>query len=68
MLSVKLHRALIKAKLEPYLAFLHSVQYDKSSLVCDLMELYRYLFDAFQIVVDIIESPYYGRFREFNNH
>jgi CRISPR-associated endonuclease Cas1 len=49
MLSWKVHRALIKAKLEPYLGFLHSVQYGKPSLVCDLMELYRYLIDDFLI-------------------
>jgi len=45
ILSWKVHRALIKAKLEPYLGFLHSVQYGKPSLVCDFMELYRYLID-----------------------
>jgi len=49
MLSWKIHRALIKAKLEPYLGFLHSVQYGKPSLVCDFMELYRYLIDYFLI-------------------
>ena len=40
---------MIKAKLEPYLGFLHSVQYGKPSLVCDLQELYRYLVDDFVI-------------------
>ena len=49
MLSWKVHRALIKAKLEPYLGFLHSVQYGKPSLVCDFMERYRYLVDDFLI-------------------
>ena len=49
MLSWKIHRALIKAKLEPYLGFLHSVQYGKPSLVCDFQELYRYLVDDFLI-------------------
>jgi CRISPR/Cas system-associated endonuclease Cas1 len=33
--------------MEPYLGFLHSVQYGKPSLVCDLQELYRYLIDDF---------------------
>jgi CRISPR-associated endonuclease Cas1 len=47
VLSWKVHRALIKAKLEPYLGFLHSVQHGKPSLVCDFMELYRYLIDDF---------------------
>ena len=49
ILSWKVHRALIKAKLEPYLGFLHSMQYGKPSLVCDFMELYRYLIDDFLI-------------------
>jgi CRISPR-associated protein Cas1 len=45
----KVHHALIKAKLEPYLGFLHSEQFGKPSLVCDLMEPYRYLIDDFII-------------------
>lgn len=49
VLSWKVHRAVIKAKLEPYLGFLHSVQFGKPSLVCDIMELYRYLIDDFVI-------------------
>ena len=49
VLSWKVHRAVIKAKLEPYLGFLHSVQYGKPSLVCDLQELYRYLVDDYVI-------------------
>ena len=49
MLSWTVHRALVKAKLEPYLGFLHSVQHGKPSLVCDFMELYRYLVDDFLI-------------------
>ena len=48
-LQWKIHRAIISAKLEPYLGFLHSVQYGKPSLVCDLQELYRYLVDDFVI-------------------
>lgn len=46
---MKIHRALIKAKLEPYLGFLHSMQYGKPSLVCDFQELYRHLIDDFLI-------------------
>jgi CRISPR-associated protein Cas1 len=49
VLSWKVHRALIRAKLEPYLGFLHSVQFGKPSLVCDFQELYRYLIDDFVI-------------------
>jgi len=47
VLQWKVHRALLKAKLEPFLGFLHSVQYGKPSFVCDLEELYRYLVDDF---------------------
>jgi len=49
VLSWKVHRALIKAKLEPYLGFLHSIQFGKPSLPCDFQELYRYLIDDFLI-------------------
>ena len=38
-----------KAKLEPYLGFLHSVQFGKPSLVCDFQEIYRYLIDDYLI-------------------
>jgi len=43
------HGALVKAKLEPYLGFLHSTAYSKPSLVCDFLELYRYLAEDFLI-------------------
>ena len=56
VLSWKVHKALIKAKLESYLGFLHSVQYGKPSLVCDFMELYRYLIDDFLICL-LYTSP-----------
>jgi CRISPR/Cas system-associated endonuclease Cas1 len=39
------HKALIKAKLEPYLGFLHALKDSTPSLVCDFMETYRYLID-----------------------
>jgi len=49
VLSWKVHRALMRAKLEPYLGFLHSMQSGKPSLVCDFQEIYRYLIDDFVI-------------------
>jgi CRISPR-associated protein Cas1 len=49
LLFWKVHIALITAKLEPYLGFLHSLQFGKPSLVCDFEELYRYLIDNFVI-------------------
>jgi len=47
--SWKVHIALLKAKLEPYLGYLHGLQFGKPSLVCDFLELYRYLIDNFII-------------------
>jgi CRISPR-associated protein Cas1 len=49
VLSWRIHVALIKSKLEPYLGYLHSIQFGKPSLVCDFEELYRYLIDDFVI-------------------
>jgi len=49
ILKCRIHKALIKAKLEPYLGFLHSPAHGKPSLVCDFQELYRYLIDDFLI-------------------
>jgi CRISP-associated protein Cas1 len=49
LLQWKVYRAIVKAKLEPCLGFLHSEQWGKPSLVCDLMELYRFLIDDFLI-------------------
>jgi CRISPR-associated protein Cas1 len=49
LLAWKVHRALMSAKLEPYLGFLHSEQFGKPSLICDFQELYRYLIDDFVI-------------------
>jgi CRISP-associated protein Cas1 len=47
VLKCRIHKALLKAKLEPYLGFLHSVQHGKPSLVCDLQDVYRYLIDDY---------------------
>ena len=49
MLKWRVHKAILGAKLEPYLGFIHSEQHGKPSLVCDFMELYRYLVDDFVI-------------------
>ena len=49
MIKCRVRKALLKAKLEPYLGFLHSAQFGKPSLVCDFQELYRYLIDDFLI-------------------
>ncbi|MDH5481481.1 MAG: CRISPR-associated endonuclease Cas1 [Candidatus Bathyarchaeota archaeon] len=49
VLKWKVYRAIVRAKLEPYLGFLHSEQWGKPSLVCDFMELYRYFVEDFLI-------------------
>jgi CRISPR/Cas system-associated endonuclease Cas1 len=49
VLNWKVHKALVNAKLEPFLGYLHSEQFGKPSLVCDFMEIYRYLIDDFII-------------------
>ena len=48
-LSWRIYRGLWKAKLEPYLGFLHYIQHERPSLVCDLQEIYRVLIDDFVI-------------------
>jgi CRISPR-associated protein Cas1 len=49
MLAWKIHIALVKAKLEPYLGFLHTLKFGMPSLVCDFLELYCFLIDDFVI-------------------
>lgn len=49
ILSWKVQYALIKAKLEPFLGFLHSLQVGLPSLICDFQELYRYLIENYII-------------------
>jgi len=49
VLKCRIHKALLKAKLEPYLGFLHSLQHGKPSLVCDIQDVYRYLIDDYLI-------------------
>ncbi|MEM1507521.1 MAG: CRISPR-associated endonuclease Cas1 [Candidatus Bathyarchaeia archaeon] len=49
LLKFRVYSAILNAHLEPYLGFLHSEQLGKPSLVCDLMELYRYLVDDYII-------------------
>jgi CRISPR-associated protein Cas1 len=44
-LKWRVHIAVVKAKLEPYLGFLHTIHVEKSSLVLDMMELYRPIAD-----------------------
>jgi CRISPR-associated protein Cas1 len=47
ILRYRVHSAILKAHLEPFLGFVHSEAHSKPSLVCDLMEIYRSLIDNF---------------------
>lgn len=49
VLRWKILRALLKAKLEPYLGFLHKISHNHAALVSDFMELYRCTIDDFLI-------------------
>jgi CRISPR-associated endonuclease Cas1 len=72
VLSWKVHIALVKARLEPHLGFLHFIQFGSPALVCDFQELYRYLLDDFVIQYSrklddkdfILEDEYYGSKRK----
>jgi CRISPR-associated endonuclease Cas1 len=62
ILRCRVHKALLKARLEPYLGFLHSIQHGKPSLVCDFQELYRYLIDDYRVR----EQQKFDRRRQWN--
>jgi CRISPR/Cas system-associated endonuclease Cas1 len=47
VLSWKIHIALLKAHLEPYLGYLHEIVFGRPSLICGFLELCRYLMDDF---------------------
>jgi CRISPR-associated protein Cas1 len=49
VLAWRVHVALLRARLEPFLGYLHSPAWGKPSLVYDFVELYRYLIDDFVI-------------------
>lgn len=46
-LSWRVHISLIRAKLEPFLGFLHAIAFGRPSLICDMLEPFRYLMDNF---------------------
>jgi CRISPR-associated protein Cas1 len=49
LLRYRVHSAILKSHLEPFLGFVHSEAHSKPSLVCDMMEIYRALIDNFII-------------------
>jgi CRISPR-associated protein Cas1 len=49
VLKGEVYRGVMYAHLDPYLGYLHSVQFAKPSLVCDIQEIFRGLIDEFLI-------------------
>lgn len=49
VLKGEVFKAVMYAHLDPYIGFLHSPQFGKPSLVCDLQELFRWVIDDFLI-------------------
>ena len=49
MLKGEVYKAVLSAHLDPYLGYLHSIQFSKPSMVCDLQEIYRCFIDDFVI-------------------
>jgi CRISPR-associated protein Cas1 len=49
VLKGEVYRAVMYAHLDPYLGYLHSIQFTKPSLVCDIQEIFRGLIDEFLI-------------------
>ncbi len=47
VLKRRVYIAVTAAHLDPYLGFLHSVQFGKPSMVCDLMEPWRAMIEGF---------------------
>jgi CRISPR-associated protein Cas1 len=54
LLKFRVHSAVLRAHLEPYLGFVHSEHFGKPSLACDMMELYRYLIDS--LIIDFSQA------------
>ena len=47
ILKGEIYKSVINAHLDPYIGFLHSVQFGKPSLVCDMQELFRIVVEQF---------------------
>jgi len=47
MLKWKVTRAILNAKLELFLGWVHNIKFGKPSCVCDAMEMYRFLVDDY---------------------
>jgi CRISP-associated protein Cas1 len=68
LLFWKCYRAITKAHLEPHLGFVHIIQYNRPSLVCDFEELYRYLIDDYVIgyCQKLTPKDFVAKTEEFN--
>jgi CRISPR-associated protein Cas1 len=67
----RVHSAIIKAKMEPHLGFIHSEQVGKPSLVLDLMEIYRPTVDECLIQFtkkDLRRKDFIFQSEEFSNN
>ncbi len=49
VLKGEVYRAVMYAHLDPYMGYLHSIQFAKPSLVCDIQEIFRGMIDEFLI-------------------
>jgi CRISPR-associated protein Cas1 len=49
LLKYRVHCAVLRSHLEPFLGFVHAEAHSKPSLICDMMEVYRALIDNFVI-------------------
>jgi len=49
VLKGEIYKAVMYAHLDPHLGYLHSIQFAKPSLVCDIQEIFRGLIDEFLI-------------------
>jgi len=47
ILKGEVYKAILAAHLDPYLGYLHSIQFAKPSLVCDVQEIFRALVEDF---------------------
>jgi len=70
LLKWKVQIALLKARLEPYLGFLHSEEVGKPSLVCDMLELYRCFAEDFliQYCRDVKRRDFIVKTEKYSTH
>jgi CRISPR-associated protein Cas1 len=57
ILGAEIYKAVLLSHLDPYLGYLHGEQYLKPSLICDLIELFRYSIDEFLITYILKLDP-----------